>query len=87
MTAKEMFEKLGYDFTTEAIEGYAIGLEHFLFVKENCNIVEVIGFNLKMKIFWKEERVHDGNISESSITIEEFEAITKQIKEFRWLDD
>ena len=72
MSAKEMFEKLGY----YPSYNYNNPKTEFAFYKANSQ--KMIIFNLKNK----DIEVYDGNI-----TIEELQAINQQVKELGWLDE
>ena len=74
MTAKEMFEKLGYELdSTHEIEG------HLYFVKD----YKKIDFDLNRKNFYKYNFI---SYYRCPISVEELKAINQQVKELHWND-
>lgn len=75
MTAKEMFEKLGYTKQSSFIASI---------IYKNENTKSIITFNTKKKF------VHKGSLDEehdhfyTNITLDELKAINKQIEELWW---
>lgn len=81
MSAKEMFEKLGY-FEKEHTKSY---LRYKTLV--DCYHGESIDFDLKNKRFRLTNKTSQGNIHFKYGTMEEFKAIQQQIKELGWESD
>ena len=73
MTAKEMFESLGYNYEKTAFEIF-----YFIDYWETSDDMFYIGihFNLDDKNFW----------SEVNIDVDELKAINKQVEELGWED-
>ncbi len=72
MTAKDMFEKLGYEYFNNGLrityQNYAIS---------ECKLIE---FNLKEKKMW----LADDSEEVVELTFKEIKAINKQIEELGW---
>ena len=75
MSAKEMFEKLGYEYTKD---------DELIIYKRKINDFESnIYFYIKLKIFWKT----NGMGNELAFTYKELQAINQQVRELGWLDE
>lgn len=74
MSAKEMFEKLGYDYFNNGLR----------ITCQNCKISEckLIEFDLKQKKMW----LADDSYEVFEVSFEELQAINKQVEELGWLD-
>jgi len=72
MTAKEKFEKLGFD-----LDIYEYNGEEFL--EYSFNDVEVIEFN-------KTKRIYKIFVPKINVSIEIHQAITQQMKELGWIE-
>lgn len=75
MTAKEMFEKLGYKYKN--YDGY------ICYEKETNNTTHFIGFDNRTHTFTKYQ-MSDRFLS---ITSKELKAINKQVEELRWFNE
>ena len=78
MSAKEMFEELGYEYRTIKYKGDLVNIEFIADGEYSSNI----RFNLENKSFnvWYGENEYSGGI-----TIEIYKAINKQVEELGWL--
>lgn len=77
MTAKEMFEKLGYE--KQVYDDFIV------YVKGNYIMFHIIEFHLKNKIVQSHrEDCEIGDVIKS-LTVDEFKAIHQQMKELGWL--
>lgn len=72
MTAKEMFEKLGYDYFNN---GLRITCQNYKI--SSCKLIE---FNLKQKKMW----FADDDREVFELSFKEIKAINKQIEELGW---
>lgn len=76
MTAREMFEALGYEYYET---------EYSIIYRANCDMDEdhiSIGFGLLSHTFYAQH-----NCDTYDITIDEFKAIQQQLKELHWIDE
>ena len=78
MTAKEMFEKLGYEYNPKMVNNAIFLLDY-----ENDNKEHII-FSEINDTFIKGKFTIFGGFKGIEITIEELQAINKQIEELRW---
>ena len=78
MTAKEMFEALGY----EEVRRTEQPKEGFFYREKNCKDIKDI-FNAKRILFFTDKVVR----ATKNITMEELKAINQQCKELGWLDE
>lgn len=76
MTAKEMFEKLGYKFNQD---NNIITYADF----NDVNCIGIITFNTKEKWF-KSTSVTSYDNLDRAINLKELQAINKQVEELRW---
>lgn len=74
MDAKEMFEKLGYEYFDN---GLRITYQNY---EKECKLIE---FNLKEK----KMMLADDSEEVVILSFKEIKAINKQIEELRWLDE
>lgn len=70
-TAREMFEELGYEYQENIYK-----LDYTIFNKDKFKI---ISFYKDDKTFYKQEDYEPGDI-----TLEELQAINKQVEELKW---
>ncbi len=73
MRARELFEKLGYE--------YYEGSYSIEYLKPSEDLFETIKFDKEDKTFYKQTKYEAGDI-----TLEELQAINKQIEELGWND-
>lgn len=73
MSAKEMFEELGYEFEDDSNTPVYPSLDYRIY-DDYCSIEKEISFYLNQKVIGT-----DGNI-----TVRELQAINKQIEELGW---
>lgn len=83
MTAKEMFEDLGY----ELIEDNKSYLRYADYVDEHKYAGEMIDFDKKNKGFRLTRKSYQGNTHFKYGTIKELQAINKQVEELGWNKD
>lgn len=88
MTAKEMFDKLGYEYTTSnepATEEYPEELRYIVYSKETEPYlekqIELIWFDVGMEEFYKQTKECK---TTTGIRLQEYKAIQQQIKELGW---
>ena len=84
MTAKEMFEKLGYTHNLN-FNGYinTNPKPHITYEKNIENIRVLISFDLRKKSYYKSVILYNDEFKH--ITLEEHKAIQQQTKELGWL--
>lgn len=75
MTAKEMFEELGYEYFNNGLR-----ITYQEFIKSECKVIE---FDLKKKTMLLADDSEEVVILNSK----EIQAINKQIEELRWNND
>lgn len=80
MTAKEMFEKLGYEI--DILTNYALG---YIRKKATENVEKTITF-LNTGTF-QYFTIIESDRNNPTISLEELQAINKQVEELGWLDD
>lgn len=80
MTAKEMFEKLGYKLRQN--DNFFIQYNNFF---DDDATISFCKIDKKYTCFYGEYEEEDVDLRE--ITIEEHKAITQQLKELGWLDE
>lgn len=78
MSAKEMFEKLGYEFKKEK----GIGIVYYKFVS-NEDKENLCGYDWENKVTFFEKQVY----SDKYINMDLLQAINKQIEELGWNKD
>ena len=91
MTAKEMFEKLGYVLMTEEVQSKAKSLyqirdlSRYMCYSNNPKYWDYDGviFDLKLKSFCVETRYDGGDF----VDVELYKAITQQMKELGWIEN
>lgn len=82
MVAKEMFEKLGYDFKKGWLyDKYVDALNYHKEIPEEDYNEEYILFDVEERNYWKEDDYGDA----IPITMEELQAINQQCKELGWI--
>lgn len=93
MTAKEMFEELGFKFTEDKLtqESYDNMLHRhkYRYFKDSGSIFNkydwlIIEFNLKNKSWLMYQKSMNGSNPSTSIEMDLFKAIQKQIEELGW---
>lgn len=83
MSAKEMFEELGYEQKLEYYRGEVMRIKYVV----DGNYHTQFMFDMNNKMFYSYFKTNDGSEMPAWVEIKHLKAINKQIEELGWLGD
>lgn len=86
MTAKEMFEELGYKLTFWNSNFKEAKEYQFVYENDNGRKIEFSKFMFREQIYIRFDKIFE-TLDNNSLTLDELKAINQQCKELGWLDE